>query len=237
LPSPTPAGVANLFEDPQRPARTLANGNYGLRANTLLSGWDLSAFYYRSYSTSPTFYRVPGGDAAQPFVFQPRYDRIWQAGGTLSQDLGPAVLRGEAVYTHGRNFALADVQAADSTVARQTLDYIVSLEWALPHDTRVNVQGFERYFFGGSSGIAIANDGFGASLFASTKLTPTLEPQVLWIRNFHDGGSMIRPRLNWSAGKNLMVSFGVDIFSGNTDTYFGRYGNRDRVYTEARLDF
>ena len=71
----------------------------------------------------------------------------------------------------------------------------------------------------------------------STKLTPTLTPQILWIRNFHDGGQMVRPRLDWSATPNLTVSFGVDIFSGSTDTFFGRYGNRDRVYTEARLAF
>lgn len=238
LPSPIPSDVADLFDDPQRPARTLSNGNFGVRANTVIAGWDMSAFYYRSFSTSPTFYRVPGDDAAQPFRFEPRYDRIWQAGGTVSQDLGPAVLRGEAVYTHGHSFALADLQSAQSTVQRQTLDYIVSLEWALPHDTRLNLQGFQRiYFDGGSDGIAIPNDGFGASIFVSTKLTPTLTPQVLWIRNLRDGGELVRPRLDWAAARNLTVSFGVDIFSGSTDTFFGRYGNRDRVYTEARYDF
>src|SRR6185437_7669726 len=113
-------------------------------------------------------------------------------------------LRGEAVYTHGHNFAVSDLETPDSTVERQTLDYIVSLEWALPHDTRVNVQGFQRYYFGsGSAGIAIPNDGVGASVLVSTKLTPTLTPQILWIRNFRDGGQMIRPRLDWSAASNL----------------------------------
>jgi len=238
LPSPLPSDIGSLFDDPQRPARTLGNGNFGVRANTLLAGWDLSAFYYRSFSTSPTFYRLPSDDPAQPYRVVPRYDRIWQAGGTVSQDLGPAVLRGEAVYTHGHNFAVSDLETPDSTVERQTLDYIVSLEWALPHDTRVNVQGFQRYYFGaGSAGIAIPNDGVGASVLVSTKLTPTLTPQILWIRNFRDGGQMVRPRLDWSATPNLTVSFGVDIFSGSTDTFFGRYGNRDRVYTEARLAF
>jgi hypothetical protein len=60
---------------------------------------------------------------------------------------------------------------------------------------------------------------------------------VLWIRNLRDGGELVRPRLDWAAARNLTVSFGVDIFSGSTDTFFGRYGNRDRVYTEARYDF
>ena len=238
LPSPTPADAASLFQGPDRPARTLRNSNYGLRASTLVNGWDMSAFYYRSFSTEPTFYRLPGDSATQPYVFAPRYDRIWQAGATVSQDLGPAVLRGEAVYTHGRNYAVSDLQAVDSTVERQTLDYIASLEWALPHDTRLNIQGFQRYFFGaGSGGIAIPADGLGASLFVSTKLTSTLQPQILWIRNFRGGDQMIRPRLDWTAARNVTVSFGVDIFSGSDDTYFGRYNNRDRAYTEVRYSF
>jgi hypothetical protein len=33
------------------------------------------------------------------------------------------------------------------------------------------------------------------------------------------------------------VGFGVDIFGGPADGYFGRYNNRDRVYAELRYDF
>jgi hypothetical protein len=29
----------------------------------------------------------------------------------------------------------------------------------------------------------------------------------------------------------------VDIFTGPSDGYFGRYNNRDRVYSELRYDF
>ena len=63
LPSPTPASVAALFQDPDRPDRNLGNSNYGVRANTLVSGWDLAAFYYRSFSSQPTFYRQADGHA------------------------------------------------------------------------------------------------------------------------------------------------------------------------------
>jgi hypothetical protein len=33
------------------------------------------------------------------------------------------------------------------------------------------------------------------------------------------------------------VGVGVDIFAGADDGVFGRYDNRDRVYTEVRYDF
>jgi hypothetical protein len=38
-------------------------------------------------SSQPTFYRLPASPG-QPFAFQPRFDRIWQVGGTMSKDLG-----------------------------------------------------------------------------------------------------------------------------------------------------
>jgi hypothetical protein len=141
------------------------------------------------------------------------------------------------VYTHGQGFSVTDPGAPLGVAFRPTFDYIVSADFALPHDTRLNIQGFQRVFFGGSSDMAVKADGFGASIFVSTKLTSTLEPQLLWIQNFKDAGGLIRPRLNWTAAKNTTVGFGLDIFTGPSDGFFGRYNNRDRAYVEVRYDF
>lgn len=237
LPSPTPEAVADIFREPDRPARKLRNANYGIRANTLVSGWDVSGFFYRSFSTQPTFYRELTGNVAQPFLFEPRYDRIWQLGGTVSKDLGDLVLRAEAVYTKGQGHTLADLTSTESVVKRSTLDYIFSFEWALPHDTRLNVQAFQRVFSGGGDDLAIRQDRPGVSLFVSSKVTNALEPQLLWIQYLGQGGGLVRPRLNWYAANNLVISFGTDIFLGPSDGFFGRFNNRDRVYTEMRYSF
>jgi hypothetical protein len=122
------ANEASLFLDPQKPERGAGNGNYGVRAGTLIDGWDLSAFYYRSYSASPTFYRVASTSGPAPFVFAPRYDRIWQVGSTVTKDLGSVVLRAEAVYAGGQRFASVDPAAPQGVVDRNTLDWIVSGE-------------------------------------------------------------------------------------------------------------
>ncbi|HET7033621.1 MAG TPA: DUF1302 family protein [Casimicrobiaceae bacterium] len=238
LPSPTPASVAALFNNPETPTRSLSNSNYGVRFNTLVSGWDLAAFYYRSMSTQPTFYRLDTGNPAQPFVFQPRYDRIWQAGGTVSKDLGDMVLRAEAVYANGQGYSVTTLSAPQGVLQKSTFDYIVSAEWALPGDTRLNLQAFQRVFFdGGGRDLVVRSDGFGMGIFVSTKWTDALEPQILYQQNFDHAGGIVRPRLNWTAGKNATVAFGVDIFVGPNDGFFGRYNNRDRVYSESRYDF
>jgi hypothetical protein len=48
---------------------------------------------------------------------------------------------------------------------------------------------------------------------------------------------MIRPKLTWLPRGDLSIAFGVDIFNGDRDGVFGRYANKDRVYTEARFSF
>lgn len=236
LPSPTPAEVAALFRDPKKPDRTIGNGNAGVRANTVVDGWDVAGFVYRSFATSPTFYRIVP-DPGDTSIFEPRYDRIWQAGATVSKDFSDFVLRAETVFAHGQGYTLAVPSTADGVVKRNTFDYIVSVDFPLPRDGRFNLQAFQRVFSGGGDDLAIRSDGFGASVFVSTKVTATLEPQLLWLQNFAHGGGLVRPRLNWYPAKNYTVGTGVDIFTGPSDGFFGRFNNRDRVYAEVRYDF
>lgn len=237
LPSPTSKADAAIYRNPDRPDRTLDNSAFGVRANTLVGGWDLAAFYYRSFSSSPTFYRLPGPSPAQPFVFQPRYDRIWQAGGTVSKDFGQFVARAEVIYTDGRNYASTDPTAPRGVLARDSVDWIVSTDFVLPRDVNLNLQVFQRLYNGGDSTLAVQAGDFGASVRLAGKLTPTVEPQILWIQTFGGGGGLIRPRVNWTPIRNTTIGVGVDIFTGPDDGFFGRYDNRDRVYTEVRFDF
>jgi hypothetical protein len=236
LPSPTSSDIASMIDAIDRPSHSLSNSSYGFRANTLYNGWDFAGFYYLSFSTEPTFFRTssPGDPDVK---FTPGYDRIWQGGATVTKDFDTFVLRGEAVYTHGRNFLATDPMASRGVVQRQTLDYILSVEIPVGSDMRLNFQAFQRIHSGDRNDVLLDTGDFGLSVFASTKLTATLEPQILWIQGINGGGGMIRPRLNWKPDQNLLVAFGVDVFTGGSDTFFGRYGNRDRIYTEIRYDF
>jgi hypothetical protein len=239
LPSPTPEDVAAAFRDPDRPSSSLGNAAYGIRANTLVDGWDVAAFYYRSYASSPTFYREAAGDSTRPPTYTPRYDRIWQVGATFSKDLGPVVLHGEAVYANGQRFATLDPAASDGVVGRPTLDWILSADMPFTEmEGHVNLQVFQRHYFaGGADAVALNAGDFGVSALVSAKVTNAFEPQILWIQTFGGGGNLVRPRLNWYPEKNTTVGFGVDIFTGASDGYFGRYDNRDRVYAEVRFSF
>jgi len=235
LGSPTPQAVANQFLNPDRPSSSIENSNYGVRGNTLIGGWDLAAFYYRSSSTQPTFYRLtaPG----QLPLFQPLYDRIWQAGGTLGKDFRSFVLKAEAVYTGPRYYASTLPTAPMGVLRRNTLDWILSVDVPFQNDVRLNIQGFQRIYFGGGEDPLVIKAGdFGASLFLSAKIQK-FEPQILYMQTFGGGGAMIRPRIDWRFMQNMRLGLGVDIFTGPNDGIFGRYDSRDRVYSELRYDF
>ena len=157
----------------------------------------------------------------------------------MSKDLGSVVLRAEAVYANGQNFSVATPSASRGVAQFDTLDWIVSAEMPFESvDGRINVQLFQRHYFGGGADAITINAGdFGASVLIGAKITPTIEPSLQWFQGFGGAGSMVRPRVNWYAARNLVLALGGDIFSGDSNGLFGRYGNRDRVYLEARYDF
>jgi hypothetical protein len=55
--------------------------------------------------------------------------------------------------------------------------------------------------------------------------------------NAESHGFHVQAEVKWTAAKNLKVTFGVDVFGGKPNGLFGRYDDRDRVYTEARWSF
>ena len=149
------------------------------------------------------------------------------------------VLRAEAVYANGQGYSVTESRG--SAGRRAALDARLHRQRRVPAAGRhapqhpgIPARLLRRRRRATSS---IKSDGFGASIFLSTKLTDAFEPQILWIQNFKDAGGLVRPRLNWYPAKNTAVGFGVDIFTGPSDGYFGRYNNRDRVYAELRYDF
>jgi hypothetical protein len=232
---PAPLPVVADYLGEQLPTRKLSNSNYGLRISQLARGWDVSGFYYRSLDASPTFYRV--SSAGAPFVFQPRHDRIDQAGGTVTKDIGGVVLKGELVYTKGRQFNVTRLTAANGLVRQNTLDYALGLDLSLGRDTRLNVQFLQRAFFGHDPDTVTDARESAASLLLSHQLTARLEAEALAIRSLNRDDWMLRPQLNWTFEKNWLLKLGVDIFSGPPTGLFGRFDNNDRAYVLVRRAF
>jgi hypothetical protein len=234
---PPPPGFATLYDNEQFPRRELANTNYGLRLSTLKNGWDVSGFYYRSMDSAATFYRQIVATPQPAFLYQARHDRIDQWGGTLAKDLGPAVFKAETVYTHGRGYNVLRLDDDDGIVQQNTLDIVGGLDFALPSDTRLNLQLFERTFFNHDPDIIPKRNESGFSVLLNHKFANRLEAEVLYIASLNRNDWLLRPRLMWDFQTNWRLIFGLDVFNGSPTGLFGQFNNRDRVYTQVRYSF
>ena len=177
-------GVNVVYRNEDRPSRTLGNSNYGVRLSTLTNGWDISGFAYSSMDVSPTFYRdatsVPG-----TYIYQAKHDRIQQYGGTVAKDLGDVVLKGEMVYTRGRQFSVLDAMDSNGVVRQNTLDWALGLDFTLPADTRFNFQVFQRKYFSYDSDLIADEYENGLSLLLNRKFGDKVEAQALWITSLN----------------------------------------------------
>ena len=233
-PSSTPAGFTQSFLGEVIPDRNLANTNYGLRLNTLKGGWDVSGFYYSSMDAAPTFYRNLVDTST--LQYQPVHNRIWQVGGTVGKAFGSVVGHAEAVYTSGRQYEVTTISQANGVVPQDTLEYIFSFDFTLPKDWLLNLQFFQNIFFNHNPNLIFDSYESGASVLLRGKLGKW-EPEILWIQSLNRSENLIRPRLTWHPGTNWRAALGVDIFNGSSNTYFGRFNDRDRIYAEIRYDF
>jgi len=219
-----------------KPENSPENSNWGGRVSRLVGGWDLSAFYYRSLDVAQTFYLTGGGTPLQP-EFQPRHERITQVGGTLAKDFGDFVLKGEAVHSRGRKFNAANPVALPGLVDQDTIDYVAGVDIPAFNDGRVNLQYFARRMLDYNPATGFERTEGGASVMVVTRLAKAWEAEALYVSMLNRNDYMFRPKLIWAANKSTRVVFGIDAFGGSSTGLFGRYADRDRVYTEARWTF
>lgn len=231
-----PAGVAVQYRNEDLPSRKLSNSNYGLRLSTLKNGWDISGFAYSSMDIAPTFYRdavsVPG-----TYIYEARHERIHQYGGTVAKDFGDVVLKGEAVYTRGRQFTVQRASDSNGVVQQNTLDWALGFDFTLPADTRFNAQVFQRQYYSYDADLISDERENGVSLLLNHKLNDKVEAQVTWISSLNRTDWLFRPRVTWNFQRNWRLAVGADIFKGPPLGMFGRYDDKDRVYSEVRYSF
>lgn len=219
-----------------KPDNSLGNTNWGARLSRMVGGWDLSGFYYRSMDVAQTFYF--NGFSSGQAEFQPRHERINQLGGTVTKDFGDFVLKGEMVHSRGRKFNTENPLAApNGLVDQDTIDYVAGVDIPAFNDGRVNLQYFARRMLDHDARTGFDRTEGGASVLVGSRLTKHWQVEALYVSMLNRNDYMFRPKLIWSANKNLRVVFGVDTFGGPANGIFGRYADRDRVYTEARWSF
>ncbi|GAO34907.1 hypothetical protein SCT_0287 [Sulfuricella sp. T08] len=234
---PAVTGFQTVIASEKQPVG-LGEAAYGARLSYLMEGWDVSGFYYTANDPSAAFSRQIALLPTPTITYQPIHERIHQLGATLGKDLGPMVLKAEAIYTKDKLFNTTNATDADGLVKQNMLDYIVGLEWSFPQETRFNVQFFQRWFPSHDAGIVPDKTESGVSLLFSTlALHPRLEPKILLLRSLNRDDWSAQFKLTWKLDGNWRLATGIDIFAGPPTGLFGAFDDKDRVYTEVRYSF
>jgi hypothetical protein len=232
------AGFTTVLHDDDRPGDGIGNSGYGLRASYLKGGWDGSLFFWSAPDRYPVFEREVSLAPVPTIGYRPIHERVHQVGGTLAKDLGPAVVKVEAVYTNGQLFETASVSEADGLVRRDQLDWVGSLEFSFQDDTRLNVQLGQSRVFDHAPEMLREDVANAASLLVSTRtFHPKVEPELLWVTSLDETDWSLQARVTWEFQPNWRLVGGVDSFNGPSDGLFGRFDDQDRVYGEVRYDF
>lgn len=236
-PPPPPPGFGYRINNERKPDRNGANQNFGLRGSILRGGWDVAGFAYRSVDASATFEREVVSSPNPALVYTPVHKKITQYGLTASKDVSDFLVKGEAIYTRGRNFNVSRLSDIDGVVRQNYLDYIFSLEFPLPDEARFNLQFFQRRFRDHDPDIIPKNIESGVTLYWSGKWKNHLEPQVLLVHSLNRNDWLLRPKLVWNFKKEWRAVAGADIFGGRPTGLFGQYDKKDRLYVEVRRSF
>ncbi len=236
LTQPDLQGISATYDAQVRPDRKLSNSNYGLRVGTLVQGWDLAAFYYRSLDVNPTFSRRFVAPTA--VVYTPRHDWIHQYGATLTKDFGSFLLKAEAVLTYDRYLPVSPLSARPDGLVRQDMvDYAIGIDIPFMSESRLNLQYFERAHMDKAPDLLASRRENGMAVLYNHKFDERLEGELLWVQSLVRNDYMFRPKLIWRVQSNWRAQFGADLFGGNSNGYFGRFGNSDRYYGELRYSF
>ncbi len=237
FPVRAPAGFGVTVLDEQEPGKFGRDFAAGGRISYLKNGWDAALFYYTSPDRSAAFSREVSLSPSPQLIFRGIHERIHQIGSTLAKDIGPTILKVEAVYTKDRLMSVGDPIDLNGLDETDEFRYLIGLDWVIGEHT-LNAQLFQTWFQDHQATMALDELESGISLYAKTTgIHPDIEPELLWIRSLNRNEWLLEAKVSWKFQPDWRLAVGADIFEGPASGILGRFDETDRVYTEIRFSF
>ena len=234
-----------LLAPEEKPSPTLGHSQGGARLSYLVSGWDVSLFYYDTFDPNPVSFRrqiAVLSNGTPLFELTPRHPRLHMVGATLGKSLEPVVIRAELLYTLGKRFNTTARTAADGVVRSDTLDYLLSLDYTFFRAIDTTWQ-FSQKILTGSADVLHLNTVQGRVTSTFTLRLATgffnnkLNPSALIAVDVNRGDYRLSPRLDYLLTGALTLSLGADLFAGPQPTLYGQFAAKDRLYVEMEWRF
>jgi hypothetical protein len=245
-----------ILDDRQVPSTSLRNAQYAGRLGTTIGGWDVSISYFDGFERTPVLKRL--GVDSTPVDPLPRYvpvfTRINAPGADFSTTFGSFEIHGEGALRlmerDGKNDifqAILGVNYRLQTPVSWLTEVSLLLEYAKEIVVRVDpespIVGSSRLF---DIGVPVVDSISGAD----NSPDDALVWQAVFRRNEQTqvqlrGSANFTPVLNHlvelkvthTFNDFLQVEAGLDLFTGQPDTFWGRWRENDRIFVSTRYLF
>ena len=215
---------------------SLARSEGGFRLSALREGWDVSLIYYDEADKTPVLFqrRVPQPPRPDVIVLEPRHPRLHIVGFTLAKSVEPVVIRSEVAVSVGKRYETTDRNDGDGVVRRDTIDYLIGVDFPLGWDVDGALQLSQKILTGDASGLTRPGVQGRVTTSLALRLTTgffdnTLNPSLLFVVGVERADFRLSPRLEWVLSGSLTLAVGADVFEGGRRTLYGQFDRNDRV--------
>jgi Protein of unknown function (DUF1302) len=223
---------------------TLARSEGGFRLSVLAGGWDTSLIYYDEADKNPVFFqrRVPQFRRPDVIELEPRHARLHVVGATLAKSLEPVVLRSEVALAMGKRYVTTDPRDGDGLVRRDTLDYLIGVDYTIAEAVDVGLQLGQKILMGPATNVAGAGVEARVTTSATLRvatgfLANTLSPTLLFVVNANRADYRVSVKIDYAVTGALTLSIGADVFEGPRRTLYGQFDGNDRVFVTTTWRF
>ena len=224
---------------------TFDNSEFYLKYSLTSSAIDFDLMGAYTWDQTPSMYveKEFGFDTVtnQPGLIglkiTPEHHRLYVGGGSFSSTIKSFVIRGEAAYYNGKYFQTADPAAEGALVQKDYMHYVVGLDYGVGH-LKLSAQFIQKAIFD-------YDDMMDEDEFANTMtflahydaMRETLHLELFSYVGLNYGDALIRPKVTYDFSDSFSILLGSNIFVGDEQGMFGRYGDNSMIYTKIKYNF
>ena len=215
------------------PARTFANGQWGVRWNQLIPRAEFSFSYFDGFDDI-AFFRTsilplsPPPRPRQLVSLGREYYRVHVAGADFASQLGPFGVRGEAAY-----FGQTDPDNRDHLLYVVGLDRSWGDWFAIVQYAGQNVSGSL------PSTVLFPDLGLRSTMLYRVERTlgPSRSFEVKGALRLRDGDFFLQPLYNVALANKWRLKIGATLFGGSRDGYLGQFRENSHLTMQLRYTF
>ena len=170
-------------------------------------------------------------------LITPGHNRLNVAGGSFTSTIKSFVVRGEAAYYNGKYFQTADPAADGALTQKDYLHYVIGLDYGVGH-LKLSAQFIQKYIFNYND--FLDEEEFGNTMTFLARydaVRETLHLELFSYVGLNYGDALIRPKVTYDFSDSFSILLGSNIFVGDEQGMFGRYGDNSMIYTKIKYNF